>query len=444
MRVKNIKITNYKGILDSEIEFNENLNVFIGSNGAGKTTLLEAIVIGLSKLTERFVGGSGGWTKFDIQQVNYFKHYITIKLTLDLKEFAGTNLHLFRGIGVLSSSILASENVKFKKQIQPVEKALKAKKTLPILKFYSANRGSISYKKFGQTIYEIPQLEAWANFIHGNVSYSKFFKWFSENEILELRMQRDATDFNIQNPHIQYVRAAISRTFQILEGKEYIIKSDQIKRSGTNELIPILSLQEVGTSVKEILDNKSDGEKAIVSLIADIAYNLSIANGSVSSERDVNFLDAPGIVLIDEIEAHLHPNWQRKIIPLLTKIFPHIQFFITTHSPQVVSSVSSESVFVCEDFQFSKINIKSKGLDTNSLLKFIFNSTERPKEYIDLLEEIDALIERNASISKIEAVIEKISLLEKGDSGTDVSQLLSELELRLEAYKFDLEHEINS
>lgn len=445
MRVKNIKITNYKGILNSEIEFNENLNVFIGSNGAGKTTLLEAIAIGLSKLIKLFENTPPP-TYLKANKVNYFEKYAEVILTIN--DRGNKDIVLSDSVGISSSKNKRdiSDEPKLNEFAERIlEDLLKFKKPLPILKFYSSNRGNNSYFDYSEDrIYRTRQFESWVNFFHDDISYSKFFKWFLEQETYELRMQRDAQNFNIQNPKIQYVRRTIAKAFEILEGKEYIVRSDTIKRAGNNNLIPVLSLQDVETDVKEIIDNKSDGEKAIISLIADIAYNLSIANQPDFSKQNFDFTEAPGIVLIDEIEAHLHPNWQRKIIPLLTKIFPYIQFFITTHSPQVAASVSSESIFVCEDFQFSKINIKSKGLDTNSLLKFIFNSTERPKEYIDLLEKFDDLIEKHASISKIKTVIEKIADLEKRDNGTDVSQLLSELELRLEAYKFDLEHEINS
>jgi predicted ATP-binding protein involved in virulence len=206
-------------------------------------------------------------------------------------------------------------------------------------------------------------------------------------------------------------------------------------------LIPYLSLENEGTKQEESLDSKSDGEKAIISLIADIAYNLSIAKDFA---RDNDFLNSPGIVLIDELETHLHPNWQRQIIPILTSIFPAIQFFIATHSPQIVSSVNSESVFLCDNFNVDKVYLKTKGEDTNSLLKYIFNSTDRPEEYIGLLNRFNLLIEQKAPYADIEAIIREIANIESDDKSGTLSNLVGDLQLQLEAYKFDREYEENN
>ena len=143
--------------------------------------------------------------------------------------------------------------------------------------------------------------------------------------------------------------------------------------------------------------------------------------------------------MIDEIDAHLHPTWQREIIPLLLDLFPSIQFFVTTHSPQIISSVNSEHVFICDDFKVSQLAFKTKGLDSNSILRHIFNSTDRPREYEKLLTELDELMDANAGVEYITKVLDKIAAKEKEDTNTDTSQLMDELELRLAAYKYDLE-----
>ena len=106
----------------------------------------------------------------------------------------------------------------------------------------------------------------------------------------------------------------------------------------------------------------------------------------------------------------LHPKWQREILPILTTIFPNIQFFVATHSPQIVASVPSESVFVCDNFIVDGVHLKTLGEDTNSLLKYIFEATDRPKEYVKLIEEIDFLIDKNESPDSIKKVIHAIEL----------------------------------
>ncbi len=88
----------------------------------------------------------------------------------------------------------------------------------------------------------------------------------------------------------------------------------------------------------------------------------------------------PGIILIDEIEQHLHPAWQRTIIPNLRRTFPNIQFILTTHSPQVLSTLKKENVFILEDFKLVKDTPQTFGRDSNSILYEIFGVEKRPAE----------------------------------------------------------------
>ncbi|MFK7983715.1 MAG: AAA family ATPase [Saprospiraceae bacterium] len=445
MRIKNIKIKNYRGILDEEIEFNKQVNVFIGGNGAGKTTLLEAIVACLLKIinSKATPSQNRNYTLTN-KDINYHKTHSSLLALLEFSSFNKTwnvPLSLKIGLNQTPKSEIGTLFTSFKVELN--NKLSNSNFTLPIVKYYLANRNAISYHQSNSTstkIYQNPILESWDNFIHDKITYSKFFKWFSENEIQELRLQRDEDSFEYKSPIINNVRIAIQKAFKKLNGKDYLVKSEAIKRNGTNQLVPTIALQEKRSKVKEILDNKSAGEKAIITLIADIAYNLSIAHNFSSNE---DFLKGSGIVLIDEIEAHLHPSWQRKIIPLLTDLFPNIQFFITTHSPQAIASVNSQNIFICDNFKFRKIDFKSKGMDSNTLLTTFFDTNERPTEYAKLISEFRDMMDANADIDKLEKRIKEIEALNQDDEGEDQSQLIEELRLELAAHKFDLEHEIN-
>jgi len=455
MKIKNIKIKNYRGILDEEIEFNEQVNVFIGGNGAGKTTLLEGIVASLLKITSNLLGTHIYKSNLISQtDINYQSNNSSILLYVEapiptntnpppLNKNAKYNIPLFVKAGILDETEAEKfYNQKYNKFIVEFRKKVEhGIFDLPILKYYPANRGAIKYiHKPSSTVYLNARIEAWSNIIQNDISYSKFFKWFFDYETEELMKNRDDGHFKYKSPNINYVRQAIQEAFKIINGKIYTVKSEKIKKNGTNQLVPVLALQEEGKKKHEVLENKSSGEKAIITLIADIAYNLSIAHDFT---KNIDFFKSSGIVLIDEIEAHLHPNWQRKIIPLLTNLFPNIQFFITTHSPQVIASVNSENIFVVENFKFDKIKIRTKGMDTNTLLKYVFNATERPKEYMDLIEKFRAMMDDEKNPEELKLVINEIVALEKEDNGTDLSQLVEDLNLELEAYKFDLEYEVN-
>jgi predicted ATP-binding protein involved in virulence len=173
----------------------------------------------------------------------------------------------------------------------------------------------------------------------------------------------------------------------------------------------------------EVETNLSEGEKMLIQLIADISRRLTLANPSLE-----NPLEGTGIILIDEIELHLHPKWQRNILPALTKTFPNIQFIVTTHSPQVLSNVPNGSVFAIEDGKVHPVN--SFGQDSNSLLWKNFNITEHPKFTSDLIADCAKLIENEQFKAAQNKLAELTQIL--GNDDSNVIELKTELDFYLQ------------
>lgn len=444
MRIEKIRLTNYRGFKDCSIEFHPTLNIFIGSNAAGKSSLLWAIAKIFSSITSSHTHAPATGLVISADDIHYEATSCTVVAWA--KDFPGYKGDIPLVLNTDREISKSDEFVRMHHQRQDFANSLsqmvhEGPMTLPIFKFYPADRGFI---KVGasrtMTVYPIPQIEAWSNIIANSVSYGRFFQWFSDSEISELRLQRDAQDFSIQNPALKDVRTALAKVFDLMGYNNIKLKVEEMSRAGNARPVQTLVLSD-GDGKQERLDNKSDGEKALITLVADISYNLSLAKSFAAGSSD--FLTSPGIVLIDEIETHLHPNWQRKFIEFLVKIFPNIQFFITTHSPQVVASVKSESVFSMEAFTVHNMNLKTFGEDSNSLLTRVFNATERPVEYMRLIEKFDQLIESNAEPDKLRTVIDQVRRKEDIDKGDDISDIVGYLSLRLEAYEFDREHEEN-
>ena len=141
----------------------------------------------------------------------------------------------------------------------------------------------------------------------------------------------------------------------------------QVKRSRME-----MTLKKQGQEL--VVNQLSDGEKNLLAMVGDLARRLAIANPDPTK----NALEGEGIILIDEIEVHLHPKWQRDIIPRLTSTFPNCQFIVTTHSPQVLSNVKKENVFIVEDFQVYPADAYTFGRDSNSILSELMGVPERP------------------------------------------------------------------
>ena len=112
----------------------------------------------------------------------------------------------------------------------------------------------------------------------------------------------------------------------------------------------------------------SDGEKCTLALFGDLARRLTLAN---PNKQDP--LLGEGIVLIDEVELHMHPSWQRKVLSVLRETFPNIQFIITTHSPIVLSEADENYNLFFVDSKDGKFTIQKSqqlnGYDANAVLE---------------------------------------------------------------------------
>ena len=173
------------------------------------------------------------------------------------------------------------------------------------------------------------------------------------------------------------------------------------------------------------LDQLSDGEKNLIALVGDIARRLVIGNSRMSKP-----LEGEGVILIDEIDLHLHPGWQRLVIPKLLEVFPNCQFFISTHSPQVISHVKPESIFLLEQAEeglsYRKAD-ETYGMSLDRVVELVMNDESRPDSVRDNLDKLFELIERK----KIEEA-KKLILFLKKDMQSDPEIMRAEMLIRQE------------
>lgn len=137
----------------------------------------------------------------------------------------------------------------------------------------------------------------------------------------------------------------------------------------------------------------SDGYRNMVAMVADIAQRAATLNPHLGSAAA---RETAGIVLIDEIELHLHPGWQRTVIPSLRRAFPRLQFIATTHSPQVVSTLRREQVRLLDNNRLVDAALFVEGRATNELLTDVFGVPERPPEMERELEALFRLLDQEA------------------------------------------------
>jgi len=160
----------------------------------------------------------------------------------------------------------------------------------------------------------------------------------------------------------------------------------------------------------------SDGERGVLGMVLDLARRLSQAN----PQMDDPVRDAEAIVLIDELDLHLHPAWQRRIVHALTEVFPQCQFIATTHSPQIIGEVRHEQIHIIEDGKvYSPPH--SFGVDSNRVLNEIMDTEPRTDEVGALLSEVSQAIGRQ-EYTQAHELVSKISEL-LGESDPEVTRL---------------------
>ena len=163
------------------------------------------------------------------------------------------------------------------------------------------------------------------------------------------------------------------------------IRSRKTPDSGERTLF----LEKEGADIP--FETLSSGEQAFFLLAADLARRLML------SSPGTPLAEAPGIVCIDEIELHLHPAWQKRILRMLMDTFPACQFVVTTHSPQVIGGVEAHHVRLLEPASNGVRTVSqpraTKGRDSNYVLKGILDTPERDDEVSTLFDKFDRLID---------------------------------------------------
>jgi len=239
-----------------------------------------------------------------------------------------------------------------------------------------------------------------------------FFEWFRQREDIENEGIRDVTarGGNVareaqgrygRDRQLNAVRTAIET---MMPG----FVNPRVRRQ------PLLRMTVEKNGQELIVNQLSDGEKCLLAMAGDLARRLAIANPSSR-----NPLDGEGVVLIDELDLHLHPQWQRMVIPALEKTFTRCQFIVTTHSPLVLSYLPREQAFLIENFKLLEKKPYTYGRDVNGLLFDVMAVLDRPDEVKKELKQCFRLIDED----RIRDAKEKLDDLEKR-LGPDDTELL--------------------
>lgn len=385
MQIKNIELENFRGIKKQSIDLKPNINVFVGVNGAGKSTILDAIAISLSWLVERIQKADTFGMNIPDESIKNKTHYSSILLeVLDKdKYYKWKNIEFERAYPATEQSNLSELN----KLAYAYQVEYQKSKMLPILLYYPTHRiakGIVDIKGAES----ISPLDVYDNALGTKANFQAFFEWFRLRDDIINEQWKEVTR---GSGYYDLVQSSVN------EGRELQIVTQTIEKfipeyknlRITRIPKPQMLVEKNGETLS--LNQLSDGEKNMIAMVGDIARRLSMANPTME-----NPLEGDGIVLIDEVDLHLHPKWQRLIVSKLVDVFPNTQFIVTTHSPQILSHVQAENIFILKQ---EKDNIsvtkptESYGKSTDRQLENLLGVEARPLEIKEDLHKLFKLIQ---------------------------------------------------
>lgn len=389
MRINQLVINHFRAFEKVTIDFPEsNTCVFIGTNGKGKSSLLDLTAMFLNSYLFGFLKTQLNDLELSIDDINFKSKKTFNQCVLLINTEGGEEtLSLDREISFENKYPFFSQDTI---QTFEEEKSQKGNINIPTLIYYTDKRTSANNYTFDletpKSSIDFPQIAVYENaFSTDSFNFQGFINWFRLQEDIENELVRKERNFDLKNPLLEVVRNAIAIFFNTISPEAHY-KNLRIERNPQTEGFfkrfdaqGSLVVSKGGNDLK--INQLSSGEKMLLLLIADIARRLSIANPLRS-----NPLEGEGIVLIDEIELHLHPRWQRNIIPALNKTFPNIQFIVTTHSPQVLSNVHKNDIRVIDDGKIFGLSSDPFGRDTNAILEEIMDDSRRPRDRQEKIE----------------------------------------------------------
>lgn len=414
MRLKSVTLNNFRCFDSLTLDLHPQLTVIVGDNGAGKTALLDGIATALtpvlthlSSANQRLSGrgikdsdfrleksslraGRSQWAKADYAQVK-------------VNTFDGIRWDYWKPSGNAKGVEPAEKwgEIQLKEHLAAIYASCKTPQPLlmPTFAYYGASRGSINLPKRlreAKLNYEHPTA-ALFDCLDPTSDFREMLEWFDLEESSELRENKDIVDDNyLPFSALEAVRAAVIGLLGQYSSPRF---------NGKHKFM----LTRKSDGAPMLVEQLSQGYQSMLALAMDFARRLAIANPHLEYDenddainqisqsiqllqglgvdvpaqpfQDALAMSAPAIMLVDEIDLHLHPSWQQRVLQDLMRTFPQTQFIVTTHSPQVLTTVPSECIRILQDGKVYGAPAGTEGAEPGRLLTTALGlQSERPPQ----------------------------------------------------------------
>lgn len=379
MILKTLQINNFRCFASLAVDFHEKLTVLIAENGNGKTTILDAAAIALDEIVRYYAGGrSNSAGRFVLNRGDVRLGNDSATVAAAIQADLGFLLEWSDSIEIEGPDKVRHSSGKRPdglKQYLDRQWRSESLDDAPLVVFYQANRAfrqPVDSRKFLLRAFE-PK-HAFENALDASAGSESIQHWFFQIESEEVREKAKRRDFSYEDPRLKAVRDAVKTMIPEVHdiGFEAGLAGLTVFWHQPNSVPgdPVADLPGL-----LFLNQLSDGYRTLLAMVMDLAVRLVIAN----PERE-DPLNAQCVVMVDEIDLHLHPRLQQRIISDLTRTFPGVQWILTTHSPQVLSTVRPESIRILRGGEMvGGEGLHSFGVQSNRILNEIMGVAARPE-----------------------------------------------------------------
>ncbi|WP_028888213.1 AAA family ATPase [Tenacibaculum ovolyticum] len=343
MKLKSISITNFRGIEELNLELDSNLNIIIGDNGSGKTAVLEAINLAIGSL---FVGIQhvpvSTVKQEQIRILPNQEYALPLKVTSS-GLFNDRHIEWTRNKESINGGAQTRKSNIFKEIGATLQDNVRQNKEviLPVIASYSSlrNNAFIKPRKLESLIRKPKgigsRFRGYIGSLNALADLEYFNYWFISKELSQMQRKEKDDSFEV-------VKNIIIKSIPDCSDVFYDFNPD-INRGvslkfNDGRILPFNFL--------------SDGLRSFFALISDLAWRYAKLNPHLGATV---FENTPGIVLIDELDLHLHPKWQKTVLNKLLENFPKTQFIVTTHSPFLIQEASMNQLIVLDNCSLSRI-----------------------------------------------------------------------------------------
>jgi len=373
IKIKKITLKNFKGLGDKEFSFSDRFNLLLGNNGSGKTAVLDALALILNSIFIGFdeIEKRSPIKDEDVRQVsNPYGDEVRMEPNYPVSiEVQGIVMEYpvhwnKRRLGSQNQTDdvdweLTAITAGFNPHVRQGKHV-----TLPMIAYYGTGR--LWLRTENEKVEPMPpvsRLHAYKDCLDPRSNEKELVRWMKEQELTNIQK-------NTKSNSYEAVKKTITGCIEECQEIWYDVRRDSL----------MLKLNDGHCLPAHLF---SDGYRNMIAMVADIAYRMAILNPHLDTSVTQK---TPGVVLIDEIDLHLHPNWQRRVVDDLREAFPCVQFIATSHSPFIIQSLKSPDKLInlnpmMEPFEKTDISIEDIAEDIMNV-----EMPQKSKRYKDMMK----------------------------------------------------------